>query len=283
MRATLLLAALAAGLVSFAAAAEETSAKPDAAPVAPQPTLVVSVPDGSAAKADKSSEAAAAPATPAKATEPAAAPVVRKPAAPSLVARINLSSQRLELAYDGRHQESWPISSGREGYPTPRGAFRPQWASKMWYSRKYDNAPMPHAVFFSGGVAVHATQAVGMLGSPASHGCVRLAPGNAARFYALVHKHGFANTRIEVIGQPPAPRVAKRPGPSREQLARGAYPRPVASAYGPSVRHQQGWMPPAQQPLVRRGANGLVYLPQGSPYRGQSSFVMNGVTYIRVR
>lgn len=283
MRATLLLAALAAGLVSSAAFAEETSAKPDAAPAAPQPTLVVTVPDGSAAKGDKSPEATPASATPAKAAEPAAASLVRKPAAPSLIARINLSTQRLELTYDGRHQESWPISSGREGYPTPRGVFRPQWASKMWYSRKYDNAPMPNAVFFSGGVAVHATQAVGLLGQPASHGCVRLAPGNAARFYALVHKHGFANTRIEVIGQPPAPRLANRRAPSREQLARSAYPRPVASAYGPPMRYQQGWAPPAPQPTVRRSANGLVYLPQGSPYRGQSSFVMNGVTYVRVR
>lgn len=283
MRATPLLAAVAAGLVSCAAIAEEALPKSDAAYAAPQPTLVVSVPDGGSAGGEKSAETASAAISPAKVAAPAAAPVVRRPAAPSLIARINLSTQRLELTYDGRHQESWPISSGREGYPTPRGVFRPQWASKMWYSRKYDNAPMPNAVFFSGGVAVHATQAIGMLGSPASHGCVRLAPANAARFYALVHKHGFANTRIEVIGTPPASRVAKRSMPQREQLARSAYPRPVASGYGSPVRYQQGWMAPAQQPVVRRSASGLVYLPQGSPYRGQSSFVMNGVTYVRVR
>ena len=291
MRATPLLAAVAAGLFSFAATAQEVTNKtnaPDApahASSPPQPTVIVAVPssDGSSKPAGDGKVTAAVASAPAAPSVPAAPLTVRRPTAPTLIAKINLSTQRLQLTYDGRQQESWPISSGREGYATPRGVFRPQWASKMWYSRKYDNAPMPNAVFFSGGVAVHGTNSIGMLGSPASHGCVRLAPGNAARFYSLVHKHGFGNTRIEVLGSPPASRVARR-----EPL--GAYGRQAnVTAYGygartsPPGRYQQGWMPPTQQPTLRRSANGLVYLPQGSPYRGQSSFVLNGVTYVRVR
>jgi hypothetical protein len=77
--------------------------------------------------------------------------------APSMAARIDLSSQRLTVSIGGETVHSWAISSGREGYATPRGVFRPQWTARMWYSRKYDNAPMPHSVFFTGGVAVHAT------------------------------------------------------------------------------------------------------------------------------
>ena len=293
MRAIPLLAAVAAGFVSFSATAQEAgnrASAPDAqaqAGAPPQPTVIVTVQAGAAdAKAEgtaKAPVAAVVTTTPAKPPAAIEAPAVKKPAAPTLVVKINLSTQRLQLSYDGRQQESWPISSGREGYATPRGVFRPQWASKMWYSRKYDNAPMPNAVFFSGGVAVHGTNSIAMLGSPASHGCVRLAPGNAARFYSLVHKHGFGNTRIEVFGTPPAPRIARRETPN-------SYGRQVSTNYGagsrsaPPVRYQQGWMPPSQQqPTVRRNANGLVYLPPGSPYSGRSSFVLNGVTYVRVR
>jgi lipoprotein-anchoring transpeptidase ErfK/SrfK len=68
----------------------------------------------------------------------------------------------------------------------------------MWYSRKYDNSPMPHSVFFHGGYAIHGTNAVRSLGRPASHGCVRLAPGNARILYNLVQAHGSRNTRIVV-------------------------------------------------------------------------------------
>ena len=68
----------------------------------------------------------------------------------------------------------------------------------MWYSRKYDNSPMPHSIFFHGGYAIHGTDAVKSLGRPASHGCVRLHPRNARRLYNLVKAHGAGNTRIVV-------------------------------------------------------------------------------------
>lgn len=227
------------------------------------------------------------PATAATAVDAKPTPViVARPQPPSLTAKINLSTQRLELYGSGGVKESWAISSGREEFPTPRGVFRPQWASKMWFSRKYDNAPMPHAVFFSGGAAVHATQATGMLGQPASHGCVRLAPAHAARFYDLVHKHGYANTRIEVFGTPPPTRVARRSAPV---IARSAGAVPVALAAGAwggwsqPNGSAQPWAGHPQQVALRRTANGVVHLPPGSPHRGAQSFVHNGVTYVRVR
>ncbi len=83
-----------------------------------------------------------------------------------------------------------------KGYYTPRGSFSVKRMAKTYYSRKYDNAPMPNSVFFHGGFAIHGTGHVKALGRPASHGCVRLAPSNAAALYALVQKHGASRTRI---------------------------------------------------------------------------------------
>jgi lipoprotein-anchoring transpeptidase ErfK/SrfK len=151
---------------------------------------------------------AAAPAAAAAVEAPAAAPVVAaapaKPAAPAITmtANIDLSAQRMTVSYAGKVQHTWAISSGTREHASPVGSFKPQWTAKMWYSKKYDLAPMPHAVFFTGGVAVHATQAIGRLGSPASHGCIRLAPANAAQFYGLVAKHGNSHVRILVHGSP---------------------------------------------------------------------------------
>jgi L,D-transpeptidase catalytic domain len=132
----------------------------------------------------------------------AAAPAKPQPPAITLTANINLTSQRMTVLVHGKPVHTWAISSGARGYETPAGNFKPQWQSKLWHSRTYDNAPMPHAVFFNDGIAVHATTSIGRLGSPASHGCIRLSPANAAQFYALVGKHGNVHTKISVTGRP---------------------------------------------------------------------------------
>jgi lipoprotein-anchoring transpeptidase ErfK/SrfK len=67
----------------------------------------------------------------------------------------------------------------------------------MWYSRKYDMSPMPNSIFFLGGYAIHGTGYVNGLGRPASHGCVRLAPGNAAALFNLVRGR-MGSTRITI-------------------------------------------------------------------------------------
>jgi len=146
----------------------------------------------------------------------------------TLSADINLSTQRLTVSSGGTVLHVWPISSGTRGYETPRGTFRPQWAARTWFSRKYDNAPMPYSVFFNGGIATHGTHAVGRLGRPASHGCVRLTTHAAATFYALVHKHGYAATRIVVHGTPRAHEVVA----GRQQRAPDGRQRTVARSYG---------------------------------------------------
>ena len=160
---------------------------------------------------------ATASATPVVAAKPTAPP---KPAI-TLRASADLTRQTLTVIANGRTIGTWAISSGVEDHATPRGVFQPEWTAKLWLSRTYDNAPMPNAVFFKDGAAIHATQATGALGHAASHGCVRLAPQNAETFYKLVQHHGLAHTRISVTGTPhyPAPTVARRDSPPDRRYA----------------------------------------------------------------
>jgi lipoprotein-anchoring transpeptidase ErfK/SrfK len=121
--------------------------------------------------------------------------------AATLVAEVDISTQTMVVKEFGKVIHTWPVSTAAKGYITPAGDFRPQRMHKMWRSRKYDMAPMPFAVFYDRGWAVHGTNAVSRLGRPASHGCVRLETVNAERFYNLVRKYGPGNTRIVVRTQ----------------------------------------------------------------------------------
>ena len=123
----------------------------------------------------------------------------RAHAANTLVAEVSISRQTMAVSVDGRQAYQWKVSTGRQGHATPTGSYRPTRLEEMWHSRKYDNAPMPHSVFFHGGYAVHATNYVKRLGHPASHGCVRLHPDAAADFYRLVETFGPSNTRIVIV------------------------------------------------------------------------------------
>ena len=117
-------------------------------------------------------------------------------ASAGIVARIDMSSQVMDVYEDGQLAYSWPVSTAGTGYHTPVGSYRPTRLAAMWYSRKYDNSPMPHSIFFKGGYAIHGTGAVRSLGRPASHGCVRLHPSNAAKLFSLVEVYGAKNTQI---------------------------------------------------------------------------------------
>lgn len=118
--------------------------------------------------------------------------------AANLVARISLSSQTMTVSQNGFVRYRWKVSTARKGYVTPQGSWSAKWLSRDHRSRKYDNAPMPYAVFFNGGYAVHATYDLKRLGRPASHGCIRLHPENAAEFFALASEYGLKNTQIVV-------------------------------------------------------------------------------------
>jgi lipoprotein-anchoring transpeptidase ErfK/SrfK len=120
------------------------------------------------------------------------------PARADVVVHIDKSSQRMSVSVNGASRFTWPVSTGRSGYGTPSGVFHPQMMARRWFSRKYYNSPMPHSIFFYHGFAIHGTNDLGRLGGPASHGCVRLHPANAATLYALVERNGRGSTRIEI-------------------------------------------------------------------------------------
>ena len=115
-----------------------------------------------------------------------------------VLVRIDKFSQRMTVAVDGRIAYVWPVSTGRGGYGTPTGRFRPKWLARHWFSTRYYGSPMPHSIFFHKGYAIHGTNYISRLGGPASHGCVRLHPQHAAALYSLIERDGRGNTRIVI-------------------------------------------------------------------------------------
>jgi hypothetical protein len=117
---------------------------------------------------------------------------------------IDKSAQKMTVTVNGEDRYIWPVSTGRRGYDTPSGDHQPFRMEKDHFSREWDDAPMPNSIFFTKiGHAIHGTYEVRNLGRPASHGCVRLAPENAAKLFALVKDEGVFNTRVRLIGEIP--------------------------------------------------------------------------------
>jgi lipoprotein-anchoring transpeptidase ErfK/SrfK len=135
--------------------------------------------------------------TPADAPAEPTEPVER--AAPKVVIRVDLSDQTMFVYVDEYLVHTFKVSTARGGYITPAGRYKAEWTAAHWRSRKYNMAPMPWAVFFHGGYAIHGTTDIRHLGRPASHGCVRLHPENAKVIYSLVHENGRDNTLITIV------------------------------------------------------------------------------------
>lgn len=121
-----------------------------------------------------------------------------RPAAASIVVHVDRASERMDVIVDGAPRFRWRVSTARRGYITPPGIYHPQRLAVRWFSKKYNNAPMPHSIFFHGGYAIHGTYEISGLGRPVSHGCVRLDPANAAILYDLVERRGIGGTTIVV-------------------------------------------------------------------------------------
>ncbi len=113
-----------------------------------------------------------------------------------VVVQIDKSSQRMSVIVNGQHRYTWSVSTGV--YGTPSGTFRPQSLSRNHRSSLFSNAPMPYSIFYDGNFAIHGTNHVSQLGGPASRGCVRLHPSNAAILFSLVQQEGLGNTRISI-------------------------------------------------------------------------------------
>ena len=161
----------------------------------PNPSEAASQPksDGPAAQTGSTPEAAKSAASP----EPAQS-------GSQILINIDKSRQQMTVLVDGIEKYSWPVSTGKYGYSTPSGTFTPTSMNEVWYSKQWDNAPMPHSIFFlKDGHAIHGSHEVKSLGKPLSHGCVRISPDNAAILYDLVKTNGMENTKVVLAGVTP--------------------------------------------------------------------------------
>jgi hypothetical protein len=175
---------------------------------------------------------------------------------------VDKDNQQMTVAVDGVERYRWPVSSGLPSYETPNGSFRAFRMEEDHYSKEFDDAPMPHSIFFTKiGHAIHGTDSVNRLGNPASHGCVRLSRDNASTLYALVQQEGVLNTTVTLTGSSqvalarnPRPRtnnaVARRaPAQQYEQQTNATAGDPVVIApqapAAPQVRADDGYIYPA--------------------------------------
>src|SRR5262245_37742850 len=137
---------------------------------------------------------------------------------------VDKDNQRMTVAVDGVERYRWPVSTGLPSYETPNGSFRTFRMEADHYSKEFDDAPMPHSIFFTKiGHAIHGTDSAGKLGSPASHGCVRLSRANAATLYALVQDQGVLNTTVTLTGSSQVALARNPRGRANTAVARRDY------------------------------------------------------------
>jgi hypothetical protein len=175
---------------------------------------------------------------------------------------VDKNNQQMTVAVDGVERYRWPVSTGIPSYETPNGSFRTFRMEANHFSKEFDDAPMPHSIFFTKiGHAIHGTDSVGRLGTPASHGCVRLSRAHAATLYALVQEQGVLNTTVTLTGSSQIALARNPRGRANTAVARRDYeqPRQYDNAGDPiQIAPQAGYAP---QP---RRDDGYIYPADGS-------------------
>ncbi len=199
---------------------------------------------------------------------------------------VDKATQRMLVMQDGYMRYIWPVSTGRDELATPSGVYTPQRLERNWSSTAYYNSPMPYAIFFHNGYAIHGSYAINQLGGPASHGCVRLHPHHAALLFDLVQQEGPDKTTIEVTdeGRPDEPslqgrEIAAGPGlyPPVPKIVRyrepGDMPElPPAPRVNRSIAARNAGPPkPAPAPAVRRPVPTELVAEGSSPERAQQT------------
>src|SRR5476651_828480 len=121
-----------------------------------------------------------------------------------VLVRVDKAAQIMTVTVDGEQRYAWPVSTGMADYDTPAGDFQAFRMERDHFSREWDDAPMPHSIFFTKlGHAIHGSNHVKAIGTPASHGCVRLEPRNASTLFALVEREGMSRTHVVLTGETP--------------------------------------------------------------------------------
>lgn len=194
--------------------------------------------------------------------------VVGAPAWAKVDITIDKNNQVMTVAVDGVERYHWPVSTGIPSRETPNGTFRAFRMEEDHYSKEFDDAPMPHSIFFTKiGHAIHGTDSESRLGTPASHGCVRLSKANATTLYSLVQKEGVLNTTVTLTG---SAEVALARNPRRNTaVARAAQPAEAQQRYSAAgepvvLTPQQQYVPGRQVVPQQRADDGYIYPADGS-------------------
>jgi hypothetical protein len=178
----------------------------------------------------------------------AALSILASAASANVLINVDKSTQQMTVSVDGAPRYHFAVSTGRPGLGTPSGTFHPQRLERTWFSKEYYNSPMPHSIFFHGGFAIHGSYEISQLGGPASHGCIRLHPDNAATLYGLVQQQGMEATTIVVSGELMAGRRAPAEGGYPPAYAQPTYAPPTyPPAYGQPGYGQPSYPPPYGQ------------------------------------
>jgi hypothetical protein len=176
---------------------------------------------------------------------------------------VDKNNQLMTVAVDGVERYQWPVSTGNPSHETPNGTFRTFRMEEDHYSKEFDDAPMPHSIFFTRiGHAIHGTESEGHLGTPVSHGCVRLSRANATTLYALVEKEGVLNTTVTLTGSSQIALARNPRGRANTAVAR----RDPDSQYNNAVGDPVMLTPQQQAPgqYAQRPDDGYIYPADGS-------------------
>jgi hypothetical protein len=203
---------------------------------------------------------------------------------------IDKSIQQMTVAVDGRPLHQWPVSTGKGAqYDTPNGKFKAFRMERDHFSKEWDEAPMPHSIFFTQkGHAIHGSFDVKRLGTPASHGCVRLSPANAKTLFELVEKEGVLNTTVILTGTAPssAPAVARRRVPRTDDLDEEYVQQQQAPQFGarygsnqPSYGNPYYTQPQYVQPQYAQPQYQPYAQPQYQPYGQPQALPRPGYVY----
>jgi lipoprotein-anchoring transpeptidase ErfK/SrfK len=185
---------------------------------------------------------------------------------------IDKNAQLMTVAVDGVERYQWPVSTGNPSHETPNGSFRTFRMEEDHYSKEFDDAPMPHSIFFTKiGHAIHGTDSENRLGTPVSHGCVRLSRANASTLYALVEKDGVLNTTVTLTGSSQIalarnPRSRANTAVARRDPSEQSAPQYNAAGAPIVLSPQQaapGQYEPQTQPQVQAD-DGYIYPADGS-------------------
>jgi hypothetical protein len=180
---------------------------------------------------------------------------------------VDKDAQQMTVAVDGVERYHWPVSSGLPSYETPNGSFRAFRMEEDHYSKEFDDAPMPHSIFFTKiGHAIHGTDFENRLGSPASHGCVRLSKANASTLYALVQTEGVLNTTVTLTGSSQVA-LARNPRPRSNTAVARRDPNPQYGAPQYNAAGDPVVITPPQQRQIAPQAqanDGYIYPADGS-------------------